>query len=140
MEKFENELGKYLAEWKAHGQAVTANFEIFAERFVIVAANENLVKASGCSIDALGKKVRELLNALGVGVGDISSVFYRSENGIQQVSRPDFAQLVKTDQITEKTLVFDLSVNELESYLKGRLELPFIDSWHAQAFPLNSSQ
>jgi hypothetical protein len=137
--EFEEAFSVFIRDWKAHGHQVTADFEIFADRFVVVAANESEVRASGCSIDALTRSVQELLQSLGLGIASVSDVFYREGGDIQQVSRLDFTQLAGASKISSETHVFDLTISDLGSYIEGRLERPFAESWHAKAFKIASA-
>ena len=47
-----NSLGEeFVASWKVHGTPLQAGFELLYRRFLVVAVNETVAGASGCSID-----------------------------------------------------------------------------------------
>src|SRR5688572_29726568 len=50
----------FLSGWAAHGEELKAGASIFYHRYVIIAADEAQVTASGCSIDKLVHFLKDL--------------------------------------------------------------------------------
>ena len=46
-------LDTFITEWTAHGQNLKAGYDIRYNRFIVLALDQSLNMASGCSIDAL---------------------------------------------------------------------------------------
>jgi len=65
-----NELSAFTDGWAAHGVPLRSSFEIRFNQFVILAADENVQEASGCSIDDSVRKVKELEQKIGVDLFD----------------------------------------------------------------------
>ena len=51
--KIKERLIKFISDWTSHNKNLQASFELPYNRFIVVALNENLQNASGCSIDSL---------------------------------------------------------------------------------------
>src|SRR5262245_6072834 len=59
------ELSAFTSEWTAHGIPLKASFDIRFNQFVILAADENVQEASGCSIDDSVRRIKDLEEKLG---------------------------------------------------------------------------
>lgn len=126
-------LAPFLDAWTAHRQELTAGFDLRHGRFLMVGLDESRVAASGCSIDALLRELREAEDELGLRLTDAAPVWYRTEDGgVACVSRAGFRRLSETEAVDGGTPVFDLTVDTLGATRAGRFELPARDSWHAR--------
>lgn len=127
-------LEKILGQWKTHGTLLTGAAEVAADRFLIVAANEEQAAASGCSIDSLNKSIRALAAEAGIKLAPYDAVFYRDNGRVVQADRGEFGKLVSGGKIGPQTIVFDNSITKLSQFKEGKWELPFAESWHSKAF------
>lgn len=128
------EVDGFLDEWAAHGSPLTAAREWLERQFLLVAVDQRTVPPSGCSIDALVRRLRELGESRGLTLLEHGSVWYRAEDGIRRVSRLEFAQLAARGQVRLTTPVFDTSITELAKLRGGEWERPAGASWHRRAF------
>lgn len=132
-QRLEERMRGFLREWAAHGRALAAAPAVLQERFLLVAADEEKATASGCSIDALTRHVRELERELEVRLLDGQSVWFRDSAGsIRCVDRAEFRALAGHGEIDGRTRVFDLTVDTLGALRAGRWEVPAESSWHAR--------
>ncbi|MGI9038072.1 MAG: hypothetical protein ACR2GQ_04330 [Gemmatimonadota bacterium] len=126
-------LSRFLAEWTAHRAELRAAGDLLHDRFLVVAVDESVTGASGCSIDALMAEVGRMGDAAGVELLDSSPVWYRAaDGGIRRVDREEFRRLASAGDVDERTKVFDLTVDRLESVRSGRWEVEAGESWHAR--------
>jgi hypothetical protein len=126
---------RFLESWAAHGVPLRTAMDWRRERFLVVAVDESAAGASGCSIDALSRRLAELENELGVELRDGSPVWYLEggEGGtVRRVSRQLFRDLAAAGEIDEGTIVFDLTAERLGDLRAGHLERPAGKSWHAR--------
>jgi hypothetical protein len=124
---------RFLDQWTAHRQALTAGVTWLHQRFLLVGLDERLSGASGCSIDALMGHLGELEREVGVRLTDASSVWYRDEAGrIQAVDREGFRKLADSGTVGPETPVFDLTASTVGSVRAGEFERPASMSWHAR--------
>jgi hypothetical protein len=141
----EDERGRILAEtdafidhWTAHGVPLSAARELRHGQFVLVGVNERAAGASGCSIDALVRRMGQLQSTLGVELTDNAPVLFRSGEAIERVPRERFAELAEQGEVGPDTIVFDNTVERVADVRSGRWETRAADAWHARAFFNNS--
>jgi len=129
---------RFLEGWAAHRNQLEAGFDWKRDRFLHVAVDESGTAASGCSIDALVGRLRELERELDLPLVDTSPVWYRDPDGdgrIRCVERRVFRQLAEDREVDGATTVFDLTVDRLGDVRAGRWELRAAASWHAALLP-----
>jgi hypothetical protein len=56
----ETHLKAFLPQWAAHGTPLKNDFNIIGNNILLVAVDEAIANASGCSIDALVRKIKEI--------------------------------------------------------------------------------
>ena len=76
----------FLNNWTAHGANLQAAIDIPYDRFLVIALNESLQSASGCSIDSSVRFIQNLEKKLGVILLDKMNVTYRISNKIEYIS------------------------------------------------------
>ncbi len=122
-----NDLSSFVDQWTAHGAMLRASVEMIENRFAVVAVDEASAPASGCSIDAMVRRLAELEGRLGCSLLDGTLVFYRTEEGeIEACDRGAFG----TRHLTGATPVFDPTIATLGRLRAGEFELPLARSWH----------
>ncbi len=110
----------YLAQWKAHGVPLRCARDWREDRFLAIGIDPTAEQASGCSIDDLFRRLREMGNAIGAQVMAGGRVFYRDATGqIRSASRAEFSAMAARGDVTADTPVFDTSVIEAEAWRTG---------------------
>ena len=120
--------------WTAHGTPLTSGRELRYGRFLLVAVDEQAAGASGCSIDALTRGLRQLEQTLGVELLNNGPVLYRDGTVIRRVSRAEFQRLAGAGQVSPDTIVFDNTVATVGGVRSGRWEAPAAGAWHGRVF------
>jgi hypothetical protein len=128
------EADAFIEQWTAHGVALIAARDLRHDQFVLVGVNERAAGVSGCSVDALVRRMQQLEGALGVELVNNGPVLYREGELIERVSRERFAELVASGTVSLNTLVFDNTLTRVGDLRSGRWEVPAADTWHAKAF------
>ena len=128
------EVDAFIDQWAAHDTPLRAARDVQYDQFVFVAVDERAAGASGCSVDALVRRMKGLQVELGVELVNHAPVLYRGETGIARVSRERFADLVESGAVGPRTVVFDNTLTKVEQVRTGRWELPAGESWHGAAF------
>ncbi len=129
-----DEVDAFIGQWAAHDVPLTTARALWYDQFIFVAVDERAAGASGCSIDALVRRMKGLQAELGVELVNHAPVLYRDGSGIGRVSRERFADLVESGSISQETVVFDNTVTTVGAVRDGRWELPAANSWHGRAF------
>jgi len=128
------EVDAFIRQWTAHDAPLTTARDVRYDQFIFVAVDERAAGVSGCSIDALVRRMKVLQAELGVELVNHAPVLYRNENGIARVSRERFIGLVESGSVNLQTVVFDNTLASVGAVRDGRWELPVSDSWHGRAF------
>jgi hypothetical protein len=89
----------FLNQWTAHGANLQAAIDIPYDRFLVIALNESLQSASGCSIDSSVRFIQNLEKQLSVILLDKMNVTYRTSNKIEYISLKDFRKMAKKKSI-----------------------------------------
>ena len=124
----------FLDQWAAHGTPLTCARDFVHDRFLIGAVDEQAAGVSGCSIDALPRRLRAHEQALGMALLDNGPVHYRADGAVARVSRAGFGDLADAGTVTPETIVFDNTVPTLGAVRAGRWETPAKGAWHGRAF------
>ena len=109
----------FVKGWTAHEQQLTASFEIFKEKIIVVKVNEDITGASGCSIDKLTRFIKETEKQFNIELLNRLLVAYKIENGVEIVHSSKIKELLSQNIISENTIVYNTSVltqNELSNW------------------------
>ena len=123
----------FLNNWTAHGANLQAAIDIPYDRFLVIALNESLHSASGCSIDSSVRFIQNLEKKLGVILLDKMNVTYRIRNKIEYISLKDFRKMAKRKILNSDVIVFNNLVINKKEY-NSLWEVPANSSWHARYF------
>ena len=126
----------FMQEWAAHGNALYGDFKVEQRLFLIVGADEKKSPTSGCSIDALTHKIKELGAALNVDFFNRLAIAYEpSANDIELVSMNDFKQKIASNEVNFETIVYNNLVNT-NADLANNWRTKAKNSWHVNLFEL----
>lgn len=126
-------IAEFLEQWTAHGSDLQAGYLIKYNRFIIIALNQNLNKATGCSIDASVHFIQSLENRYQVDLMDKMNVSYKQGEFVAYKSLSDFRTMIKDNAVSKNTIVFNNLVTNIYEFNEN-WEVPASDSWHARFF------
>lgn len=109
----------FVSGWTAHENKLSADFEIFKERIVVVKVNEDIANASGCSIDKLTRFIKDSEIKFGVELLNRFLVAYRNGDHIEVVHTSQLRDLLAQRLISENTIIYNTAVaseNELANW------------------------
>lgn len=127
------DLKSFIENWAAHGTLLEASFEIRYNRFIIIAVNQEVQNATGCSIDASVQFIQTLEQKYNVDLLDKMNVSFKQGEFITHKTLLEFKKLAKDKSVSENTIVFNNLVNTIEE-MNENWETPAIDSWHGRFF------
>ena len=129
---------EWLSEWKAHGEPLTCARDWRDDRFLAVGVDQSTAGASGCSIDALFRVLRDTQSSLGTTLVGGGRVFYLDRGGeIRAASRGEFTASAAAGDVDAQTIVYDTSVTSVAAYRAG-FECRAGDSWHRELLSTTS--
>lgn len=118
----------FLPTWAAHGKPLSASFKIEKNQFIIICVDEEQEMASGCSIDALGKVMRDLDAQFELGLFDRMKASFVENGEVKTLKLQDFKNGLKSGEIPKDIEVFDFSKNTYLDFLSHFLQ-PLSRSW-----------
>lgn len=131
--EIENDVKTFLDNWEAHSVRLESSYQLKYNRFIILAVNQDVQAATGCSIDKSVQFIQNLEKKYNVELLDKMNVTFKNGEHIAHKSLIDFKKMAKEKAVTENTIVFNNLVNNIEEYNES-WEVPAMDSWHSRFF------
>ncbi|HZI26285.1 MAG TPA: hypothetical protein VFD46_14470 [Chryseolinea sp.] len=129
-----NELSAFTDGWAAHGVPLRSSFDIRFNQFVILAADENVQEASGCSIDDSVRKVKELEQKIGVDLFDRKSIAFLKDKDVITLPMNDLKGEYDNGVWHGSTLVFNNVITRKGELNTGWL-IPAKTTWLKRYLP-----
>lgn len=129
----ETNLKLFLSQWSAHGISLECGYELKYNRFIILAVDQDVQVATGCSIDASVQFIQELEKKYDVDLLDKMNVTFKLGEHVAHKTLIDFKKMAKEKAVTENTIVFNNLINNIAEYNES-WEVPASDSWHSRFF------
>lgn len=124
---------EFVENWAAHGTSLEASFVLKYNRFIILAVNQEIQAATGCSIDSSVAFIQSLEKKYSIDLLDKMNVTYKTGEFIAFKTLLEFKQLAKSKSVSENTIVFNNLVNNVEEW-QDFWEIPASESWHNRFF------
>lgn len=121
----------FINNWTNHGKDLHAGFEIKYKRFIVLALNQEVKTASGCSIDSSVNFIQQLEKEYNIDLLDKMNVSYKQGEFIAYKPLTDFRKMAKDKAVSKNTIVFNNLVTNIAEY-KENWEVPAKDSWHSR--------
>jgi len=131
LEEIQTKLNTFIENWTAHGSDLQSGYTIKYKRFIILGLNQNLNKATGCSIDASVHFIQQLEKDYNVDLMDKMNVSYKQGEYVAYKSLTDFRKMAKDKAISKKTIVFNNLVTNIAEF-NDNWEVPASESWHGR--------
>ncbi|WP_300976639.1 ABC transporter ATPase [Flavobacterium sp.] len=133
MTEIEEALQAFLKDWAAHGTSLESSYLLKYNRFIIIAVNQEVQAATGCSIDSSVEFIQSLEKKYDVDLLDKMNVTFKLGEHVAHKPLLDFKKMVKDKAVTENTIVFNNLVNNIQEFNES-WEAPAVDSWHSRFF------
>lgn len=129
LEEIRMKLDGFITDWTSHGKDLKAGFEIRYKRFIIIALDQDLQAATGCSIDASVVFIQQLEKDYNVDLLDKMNVSFKQGEFVAYKPLKDFRKMAKDKAVSKNTIVFNNLVTNIAEY-KENWEVPASESWH----------
>jgi len=130
----EQSFQEFLAGWAAHGSSLAAGFEIVHDRFLVLAVDESVAMATGCSIDKMMKLVQHVDDEFHLDLLNRMKVAYIDNENVVECDVNSFREMLEAGTANAQTRVFNNLVQSLAEYRAG-WETTVAQSWHANLLP-----
>lgn len=126
---------KSIEGWEAHGAPLKASFEFFKNQFLVILADEGYNTASGCSIDASTRWLKQWGEFNQVNFFD-RKIYIEKPNGeMVGFGMTDLKSAIESGKIREEDLVFTPNVPNYASFVNNWPE-KVGESWMKRYFNL----
>ena len=95
LEEIKSKLDIFIESWTAHGSDLKAGYDIRYKRFIILALDQEVNKATGCSIDASVTFIQQLEKLYNVDLLDKMNVSYKQGEFVAHKTLTDFRKMAK---------------------------------------------
>jgi hypothetical protein len=129
-----DELSTFTNGWTAHGILLKSSFDIRFNQFVILAADEHIQEASGCSIDDSVRKVKELGQRIKVDLFDRTCIAFLKDQDVITVRMNDLKGDYGRGVWRGSTLVFNNVITKKGELKTGWL-VPAEITWLKRYLP-----
>lgn len=120
-------LEEFFASWEAHGNQLTAGFEIIKGQAIVVAVDEDAAGATGCSIDKATGILQEIDQHYQLDFFNRLILPVIHEESLQRLSLEEAKAAFKEGVIQRDTLVLNTTVNQLSDL--PNLTQPLEKNW-----------
>lgn len=131
--EIEGKLDVFLENWTAHGADLNAGYLIKYKRFIIIALNQSMNHATGCSIDSSVNFIQQLEKEYNVDLLDKMNVSYKQGDFIAYKTLIDFKKMAKEKAVSKNTIVFNNLASSIAEFNES-WEVPAEESWHNRFF------
>lgn len=126
-------LSRFCESWTAHNKQLRAAYQLENRQFVVLAVDESMEGASGCSIDKSVAVMRQLSEAMGVDLlrKDLVPVWKQGAITVEPLS--GLKSAVASGALSADTQVADLSVATLGAWQRSK-QIPAHQTWMRRYF------
>ena len=127
------ELDTFLHQWKSHGNNLKADYILFKSHFIIISVDKFFFEASGCSLDKLFKKIKDLGSFLDKDFFQRDYIFFELlDQKIQNLKIREFKDSL-SHNIINPLVIYDNSIHLLSQLREGWRK--DIVSWKSKYLP-----
>lgn len=133
IEYIKKELLGFCQDWSSHGHVLESSYLLQDERFIILAINESVHDASGCSIDKSVHIIKTIEQALGLNLLDKSLVTFVHDGVTKTVKLSELKAEIAEGFLTEQSIVYNTLVSNKAEFLSS-FKLPAAETWLKKYF------
>lgn len=118
----------FCSNWTAHNNQLKASFEIIQNRFIVLAVDESMNTASGCSIDKSVAFLKSMSERLGINLFERMQMAYLKNDVLETIHYNDLKSAFESKTIDDDTLFYNNIVQNLGEYRNNFLS-PLKSHW-----------
>lgn len=121
----------FVSQWLAHKAKVIGDGALLYDRFVVLAADEDKLAVSGCSIDSTVRFIRELGAKYNVNFFDRFYTCYLQDGQVRGADFDTFRKLMADGVVSEDTIVFN-NLAATVGAMQTEWQVPLAQSWQGR--------
>lgn len=118
-------LTTFTNQWNVHGNPIETSFDIRFDRFIILAANDQV---SGCSIDSSVRIMKALGTEVAIDFFDRTQIAFLKDGQVETYPLSKLKEAYENEQWTSESLTFDNQASTLKD-LSEKWIIPAKTSW-----------
>lgn len=126
-------LTAFMSEWAAHGAALSANYEIIENLFIVLVVDESKVAASGCSIDSSTRFIKSLEKELNLSLTNRLNVACVLDGELKTYPIEKLKQAIASNEVEGADKYFDNTITKLHD-LRINWIKPLSEGWTNKYF------
>lgn len=130
----EDAVKKFCNQWEAHGAPLKTSYQIAHNHFLVLAVDEDVASASGCSIDGSVRVLKEIGARLNLNFFDRTLAAFLINDSVVTYPIAELKELFSSGTLNSSVLAFDNLVASKAMYLKN-WKVPVNQSWLAKYLP-----
>ncbi len=123
-----NRLAAFCQSWAAHGDLLSAEFDIFHQQLLVLGVDEQQTAATGCSIDQTSAIFKQIDAELQLDLFNRLNLTFLEGDKVRLVRLSELNQAYQSGIINNETHFLDITISVLDD-LRTRWQVPFKDSW-----------
>ncbi len=132
-----NKLSSFVQSWTAHQKELKATFDILHSCFVVVMLDEAFNEVSGCGIDKLVAKIKEIEQETGLDFFNRTNVQIIENKEVKIYSKAEALQKLTNKEITENHKTFNNQICN-KSEFENDWEISVSKAWFYPKIKLQS--
>ncbi len=129
--RVERSASRFAEKWTAHRRDLQAYAGLWHRRFLVLGVDEAAAAASGCSIDASVRFVKELGAELNLDFFDRMLFFVKDGEAVRALPKAQFEEAFAKTELTPASVVLDPLVATKAEAIRAFAK-PLAESWHAR--------
>lgn len=119
---------EFVNQWTAHGEPVAAAFDIRFDRFLVLAADEILIKVTGCAIDSSVAYIKKLQDGIDIDFFDRGRVAFMTNGVVSTETLNKLKKMIKNGEMPGDTVVFNNAITSKAELSESWMQ-PLEESW-----------
>lgn len=133
-ETIKNEILKFCEQWQAHGAPLKTSFQIEYNHFLILAVDEDVASASGCSIDGSIRVLKEIGSQLSLDFFNRTLVGFLINDKVVVHPISKLKGLFNAGTLNNRVRTFNNLVGSKVEFVQN-WKIPVSQSWLAKYLP-----
>lgn len=122
---------QFIDQWTAHNNNLLGSFEIYNHLFLIVAVDETMNQASGCSIDKSMAFIQMVEKNFSLNLLNRQAIAYETDGKINLTTLPVFERLYKDGKVNTHVPIYNNLISTKKE-LDHNWKIPMNNSWLMQ--------
>ena len=122
---------QFLADWTSHGSKMLADIQLFHQLFIVVFADEEKTKASGCGIDKSVHFIQKIGEHFNIDFFNRLNVACILKDQIKIIPSSDIQKELESGRISGETLIYNNLVKTKDE-IENNWAVPLSNSWVTQ--------